>query len=375
MSAELRVLVIEDSEQDTALLLRELRKGGYAPVCERVETPSAMRVALEKQTWDVIISDFIMPQFSGIEALKLLQDTGMDVPFIVVSGQIGEDTAVQAMKAGANDYIMKDNLRRLVPAIEREVRDAQIRRDRQRVEEELHRKQEELRLARKMDELKDEFLGLLSHEIRTPLTTLLGSLAILRGDYGSLTKEDSRQLIDDAYHEAQSLCNIMDNLLELSRVQAGRLNLFRETIPIDTIVDEVVAKMGRNSTNHRLVTDIAPGLPQALADPVRVQIVLRNLIDNAIKYSPQGGDVVVFATQEAQELVIGVRDQGIGISQSDKERLFRPFERLGVNSADIKGTGLGLIVCRRLIEAHGGRIWGDSELGKGSTFYFTLPVA
>ena len=375
MSAELRVLIVEDSVQDAELLLRELKKGGYAPLHERVETPSEMRAALERQPWDAVISDFVMPQFNGVEALKLFQSMGIDIPFVIVSGQIGEDTAVQVMKAGANDYIMKDNLKRLVPAVEREIRDAQIRRERQKAEEELRKKQEELHLARKMDKLKDEFLGLLSHEMRTPLTTMLGSLAVLRGDYESLTQEDSFQLIDDAYHEAESLCNIVDNLLQLSRIQAGRLNLFRERISISDIVDEVVARMGQSVTNHRLVTDIVPGLPQVLADPVRVQIVLRNLLDNAIKYSPRGGDVAIFATQEAQELVIGVRDQGTGISPGDMERLFRPFERLGVSSAEIKGTGLGLIVCLRLIEAHGGRIWVDSELGKGSTFYFTLPVA
>ncbi len=130
----LRVLLVEDSEDDATLLLRALRQGGYEVTCERVDTPAAMSAALTWGTWDVVVSDYAMPRFSGLGALALLQDTGLDVPFLLVSGTIGEDVAVGAMKAGANDYIMKENLARLVPAVQRELRDAAVRRERKRVE-------------------------------------------------------------------------------------------------------------------------------------------------------------------------------------------------------------------------------------------------
>ena len=133
----LRVLIVEDSEDDTLLLLRELRKGGYGPVYERVETPEAMRTALAKQEWDIIISDYVLPKFSGLAALDVLRESGQDLPFIIVSGKIGEDVAVSAMKAGAHDYIIKGNLARLVPAVERELRDAASRLNRRQAEEEL----------------------------------------------------------------------------------------------------------------------------------------------------------------------------------------------------------------------------------------------
>ena len=136
MGAPLRVLLVEDSEDDTLLLLRELRRGGYEPVCERVDTAAAMEAALEEQAWDIVISDHSMPAFSSSAALELLRRKGfVDVPFIIVSGQIGEDVAVAAMKAGAHDYIMKDNLARLNTAIERELREAEVRRERRRAEE------------------------------------------------------------------------------------------------------------------------------------------------------------------------------------------------------------------------------------------------
>ncbi len=129
MTAPLRVLIVEDSEADAELLVRELRRGGYAPECERVETPEGLDLALARQTWDLIVSDYAMPRFDGLQALKLVQEKGLDIPFIIVSGSIGEDVAVAAMKAGAHDYIMKNNMARLLPAIARELREADVRRE------------------------------------------------------------------------------------------------------------------------------------------------------------------------------------------------------------------------------------------------------
>ncbi len=137
MGMPLRVLIVEDSEDDKELALRELRRGGYDPVYERVDTSEAMGMALDQQTWDIIISDYTMPNFNARAALEVLKDRKLDIPFIIVSGTIGEETAVAAMKAGANDYLMKGNLARLVPAIERELRDAEVRRARNKAEESL----------------------------------------------------------------------------------------------------------------------------------------------------------------------------------------------------------------------------------------------
>src|ERR687895_1309796 len=136
MSMPLRVLLVEDSEDDALLLVRMLRRGGYDPAWERVDTPAAMEAALDGGSWDLIISDHSMPAFSSLAALGLLRRKGfVDLPFIIVSGRIGEDAAVSAMKAGADDYLMKDNLARLNSAIERELRDAEVRRERRQAQE------------------------------------------------------------------------------------------------------------------------------------------------------------------------------------------------------------------------------------------------
>jgi PAS domain S-box-containing protein len=150
MSKPLRLLIVEDSEDDTLLLLRELGKGGYESVYERIETPEYMKAALEKDQWDLIISDYVLPRFSGLAALTILKESGQDLPFIIVSGKIGEDIAVGAMTAGAHDYIIKGNLTRLAPAVERELREADVRREKRQAEEALRRSHEEL--ERKVEE-------------------------------------------------------------------------------------------------------------------------------------------------------------------------------------------------------------------------------
>src|SRR5262252_4947316 len=137
MGAPLQVLIVEDSENDALLLELELQRAGYATICHRVDTAAAMSAALDRQRWDLVIADYVMPLFNGLAALALVREKGLDLPFIIVSGHITEDTAVAAMKAGAHDYVMKDKLARLGPAVERELREAEVRRQRRRTEESL----------------------------------------------------------------------------------------------------------------------------------------------------------------------------------------------------------------------------------------------
>src|SRR5918998_5883410 len=145
MSIPLRVLIVEDSEDDAELIVNEIEQGGYDLISERVETPSAMNAALDKEQWDIIIADYNLPSFSAPAALTLLKEKALDLPFIIVSGSIGEDIAVAAMKAGAHDYLMKSNLARLVPAIERELREAIERHKRREAEQALRENEERFR--------------------------------------------------------------------------------------------------------------------------------------------------------------------------------------------------------------------------------------
>ncbi len=166
MSVPLRLLLVEDSEEDALLLIREITRGGFDVRNERVETPEMMADALISKDWDMIISDYTLPRFSGLAALKLFQQKGLDLPFIIVSGKIGEDIAVRAMKAGAHDYILKNNLSRLVPAINRELREAAMRRERKRAEEVV--RQSYLELANIFDQTVKALASIT--EMRDPYT-------------------------------------------------------------------------------------------------------------------------------------------------------------------------------------------------------------
>jgi PAS domain S-box-containing protein len=229
---------------------------------------------------------------------------------------------------------------------------------------------------KKLDQLKDEFLGLVSHELRSPLTVITGAVNTALTEGERLSPEETRQLLEDASLEAELLSHLLGNLMELSRAQADRLFLHADLISIRKTIKTTVDEMKHQPPSHKFIVDVPKNLPPVHADELRVERILRNLIENAVKYSPRGGEIRVSAGAGDEEMVIGVSDQGIGISPSEQTRLFEPFQRLGESRPDgVGGVGLGLLVCRRLVEAHGGRIWVESEPSKGSTFFFTLPLS
>lgn len=213
MSKPLRVLIVEDSEDDALFLLHELRKGGYAVTSERVDTAPAMSAALEKQAWDVVIADYVMPHFSAPDALILLRSKRLDLPFIVVSGKIGEDIAVATMKSGAHDYIMKGNLKRLVAAVEREMREAVERQERRRAEESIRRR---LEFQKTVSDISSRFVGVfdIDDAINVSLADM-GRFSRSSRAYVFLMREDGTMM--DNTHEwcAEGVSPEIDNLRNL----------------------------------------------------------------------------------------------------------------------------------------------------------------
>jgi signal transduction histidine kinase len=374
MTNPLRLLLIEDSENDAVLLLRELRRIGYAPVSKRVDNAQALIASLENDEWDIVISDFVLPGFSGLEALKIVREKGLDIPFIITSGKISDETAVIAMKAGASDYLSKDNFTRLGPAIERELNEAVIRKERERVLKQLREREQELVLLKRLDRLKDEFIGLVSHELRTPITVIVGALDTVLTERKNLTRKESALLIQDAYWEAEELSSILTNLLELARARADRLQISEEPVSAYETIKKVVLRTKRQVVAQKITIKCDRNLT-VLADRVRLEQILRNLINNAIKYSSPETTIHISAVLNNNEIVFRIRDHGRGISMANQKKLFRPFERLSPKQNETAGTGLGLVVCERLVTAQKGHIWVKSKIGSGSTFYFTLPAA
>ena len=227
---------------------------------------------------------------------------------------------------------------------------------------------------KKLEQLKDEFIGLVSHELRSPLTVIMGAVNTALSEGARLSPEETRQLLQDAAWEVESMSHLVGNLLELSRVQAEQLLLYPEPVSLSNVVRETVNKMKQQFPAYQFLVDLPGRLPPVHADPLRLERILYNLLENAAKYSPVGSQIRIFAKAEKERLVIGLSDQGSGISLRDRDKIFGPFQRLETSRlSGVKGAGLGLLVCRRLVEAHGGQIWVESEPGQGSTFFFTLP--
>ncbi len=243
------------------------------------------------------------------------------------------------------------------------------------------RLRQELQITQSLEEanrLKAELISTLAHEMRTPLTSIKGySTALLMEEiaFSSETQQEFLQIIDE---ECTVLQDLIHDLLESSIIDAGLLKLEPQPVMLPRLVQGVVDDMARRTRIHTFVIDFEEkrnGFPIVDADPRRVEQVLRNLLDNATKYSPEGGLIVVRGTVHKDEVVISVADQGMGIAPENVNRLFEKFFRAESGlGRHVVGSGLGLPIARTIVESHGGRIWAESKLGEGSTLYFTLPL-
>ncbi|MFC1947570.1 MASE3 domain-containing protein [Chloroflexota bacterium] len=223
-----------------------------------------------------------------------------------------------------------------------------------------------------VERMKDEFIGLVSHELRTPLTIIIGSLQSAMSD--GISPEDMRELLQNSSEGAESLAETLENMLELSRYQANRLQLELRRVNIPIITSKVIKKIEEQGITQTISTGFPVDLPPVNADPVRLERVLYNLIENTAKYSPANSTIKVSCSVDSEFIITNITDQGEGISQEDQDKLFELFQRLKTTRETTSGIGLGLVVCKRLVEVQGGWINVQSETGKGSTFSFALPI-
>jgi len=229
---------------------------------------------------------------------------------------------------------------------------------------------------RSVERMKTAFVSTVSHELRTPLTSIKGFVSTLLADtegyYDQATQREFYQIIDT---ECDRLTRLISDLLNVSRIEAGRaLDLNPKPVQLPSLIEKVVTAQKSYTTKHTFKLDIEEDLPAVIADEDKVDQILTNLVSNAIKYSPRGGEVTVAGRKDSNGVAISVRDQGIGIPKDHLLKIFDRFHRVDNRDArEVGGTGIGLYLVKHLVEAHGGRIWVDSEVEKGSTFTFTLP--
>jgi len=243
---------------------------------------------------------------------------------------------------------------------------------------ELARLYEEASSARalaKLNEMKSRLLSTVSHELRTPLGAIKG-YATMMLDYGErLSRSERRDYLVLIDRSCDRLTELIEHLLDASRLEAGTLRIDKRLCDLREVLVKVAVRISQGLVGHRLVADIPERFPAVEADERRIEQVLENLLGNAVKYSPQGGEIRLRGELRDPEIVVSVNDQGIGIEEEELEEVFASFFRIEAGRAGkTPGAGLGLAVCKGLVEAHGGRIWAESEPGKGSTFYFTLPL-
>jgi signal transduction histidine kinase len=361
------VLVVEDSAADAEMILRELRRGGFAPIHERVETAEALRAALAHQGWDVVLSDYYLPGFDAPGALAVLQASGDDLPFIVVSGSMGEDAAVAAMRAGATDYIMKDRLQRLPPAVARALADVGVRRERVQL-------QRDLAQAQKLEAI-GRLAGGVAHDFNNVLTAILGSAELLMLDTprGASTREEL-EIIRDAATRAQELIR---QLLAFSARQV----LQPAVIDLNALVTNVGRMLRRLlGEDLALATELAPDLGAVRADAGQVEQVLVNLAVNARDAMPDGGALTIRTMNvdmpasadlpDGRYVLVEVADTGIGMDAATLARVFEPFFTTKERG---KGTGLGLATVYGIVRQSGGQITVTSTPGAGAVFRIHLP--
>jgi len=526
MKTALRVLLVEDSELDAKLIVRQLTNAGYEVESRRVDTEKEFREALNAATWDIAICDHTLPQFNAPTALSLLKDSGLEIPFIVVSGNIRTDVAVEMMRQGARDYLMKGDLARFVPAVERELQEQARRRDhrqselaRQMAEEssrvseqryrelyqtttdiifsilvdesgkllfehcnapcervmglsssrdegrpleealpelvrchcldlvhaclksgevencdccmengnetiyfhntlhpikdaeghirklivvarditERKRGEEALRKAhsdlerrvrertaeltaansrlRELDRLKSEFLATMSHELRTPLNSIIGFTSLVKEEITGPLNEEQKKQLNMVYSASKHLLGLINDLLDVSRIEAGRLKLDTDPFDFCGVVAETIAQIKPLAMAKRLV--IRPQLPRGpipmLGDRRRCLQVLINLTHNAVKFTEKGTVDVVIKTEDSK-LHVDVIDTGIGIKAEHMNQLFEAFRQIdGSARRSYEGTGLGLYLCRKLLHLMGGEITAHSVEGKGTRISFEMP--
>ncbi len=362
----LRLLLVEDDENDAMLLLRELRRGGYSVTSTRVETPEAFERELDTGRWDVIVADYSLPHFDALSAFSRVRQRGLDLPFLIVSGTIGEDTAVAAMKAGVHDFLLKDRLGRLAPAVTRELREAEVRAERQRM-------QEQLLLSDRLASL-----GLLAasvaHEINNPLASLMMDLDFVLGaQEAQATSGPAAQALHEARECAGRIRDIIRDIKIFSRPDEQRFG----ATDVHRVLDSSV-RMARNHVFHRaqLVKDYGE-VPAVHGNEARLGQVFLNLITNAAQAIPEGRSSeheirVVTRTEPDGTIRVDIRDTGTGIPPELRDRIFEPFF---TTKPQGMGTGLGLSICRRLVNELGGSMGVENGPERGTIFWVRLRPA
>jgi len=364
---QLRFLLVEDNAVDVELVERGLRRAGFDFTSAVVQTPEDFTRELRANRPHVVLADYNLPHWRGMEALEILAREGLDVPLILVTGALGDMTAVDCIKEGATDYVLKGALTRLPIAIRRALLEKGLREQRQLAEKKLAEKVEEL--ARSNRDL-EQFAYVASHDLQEPLRMVAAYTQLLAERYRGKLDENADKYIGYAVEGALRMQTLILDLLAFSRV--GRAETDRKNGECNAAFNNALENL-RSAIEESGAVVTHDHLPAVAVDPSQLVQLFQNLIGNAIKFRGKEVPTIrVSAEKQDATWLCAVADNGIGLSSQYKDKIFVIFQRLHTRE-EYSGNGVGLAICKKIVEHHGGRIWVESELGCGATFHFTLP--
>ena len=373
-----RILVVDDEKEIREFLSKALTRiaGFHVEMAEDGE--EALR-KIDQDKLDLILTDLRMPKMDGLNLITEIAKTKPEILTILMTGHGTVDSALEAMKRGASDYLTKPiNLDELVLRVQKVLEEKQRFVSMKEYITQLEKANQELK---RVDEMKSEFVSVASHELRTPLATIKNAVQLLlKGKTGEIN-ETQVDFLTMAEKNINRLTNILNDLLDLSRIESGKVGMKFEELDLQGSIHFILSSFRPQADGKSIRLEmVAPeNLPFVYGNREKVEQILTNLIGNAIKFTPEGGKVVVSAKLESgvrNTVGVSVRDSGIGIPEDQLEKVFEKFHQLeSPLHHSTSGTGLGLAIAKGLVEAHQGQIWVESEVDKGSTFTFTLPLA
>lgn len=378
---KVKVLVVDDDLFFREMLPRRLSTKGFV-----LDTATDGIEALKKLNSDpgieLIISDMEMPRMNGLELLKKIRGDGKEVAFIFLTASDQLSIAIEAMLYGASDYLLKDEnlLKTLSISVDNVLEKHQLKKRNRQLLQNLSLKNKQLENSNKqlrdLNDLKNKLLSITAHDLRNPLSSIRGlSEFFLNDAFGPLTEEQKEyiRIINTTSNEMLTLVN---DLLDFSIIECGKLEIKSVKSSLIKLVKDRVKliQLRADYKNIRIIIQF-DDIPDFLFDPLKIAQVIDNLLTNAVKFSPVGSGIHVYAGLKDQMAKVSIRDEGPGISEEEQSRLFGEFQRLSAKpTAGEKSTGLGLAIVKKIVDAHRGKLEVESRIGSGSTFSFKLPV-
>lgn len=363
-SQPLRLLLLEDSKLDARIIVAELEQSALTFEVTRVETRGRFLEALRSHAFDLILSDYNVPGFAGEEALALAVEHCPQTPFLFVSGSLGEHTAIDLLKRGATDYVLKDRLERLVPSVQRALRENREKLERRRAEETL----------RERVEFEQQLIGIVSHDLRNPLNaiTLGASVLLKREGLNEASTTSVRRILASAERAGR----MIRDLLDFTQARLGEgLPITPREVELHSLAEQVVDEFEHSHPEREIVLSSC-NAQQTLGewDPDRVAQALTNLVSNALAYSPKDSPVTLRCFGDAQQGGFEVHNFGPPIAADRIPHIFKPLSR-GVTGVGLqtRSIGLGLFIVESIARAHRGSITVRSTEGEGTTFTLSLP--